>query len=678
MLKWLKYSLLFIALLPLELKADEGMWIPSNIPDSIFKSMQLAGLQLSKKDLYNPDSSNFMDAFPMFGKGCSSGIISPDGLLITNYHCARYLIQSHSTITNNLLESGFTANSFSEELTNNNLTIEFTRRIIDISKDVLKGTNEKSTIKDRDSITSRNISIIEKHYKDSTNLNARIETIFFGLKYILILSEEYKDIRLVYSPPESIANFGGDKDNWSWPRHCADFAIFRIYSDSNNKPNIISKNNIPFQAKKYLPISTKEKKENDFTMAIGYPGSTEEFLPPSAIEAYRDSILPIRLFARKQRLDIMKQYMDSSKFTNLNYTSKYISTSNYYLKWQSDKKQLSTTNKSFSHKTISNIDPEIENELNKSYIQLAKFQQNSATYYEGLLSLELILFTNKIGSLIKKKKSETDIIPIIRNYYQTHTIEIDRDYFFQLITYLFKDQTKNKSFIELLSLNKKATEKSIIECYNKSFLSDSNRLLSLIQKHPKTWNNTIQNDYLYVISEHIFQNYFSIESNITKQKKIIDSLQRINITKLINKKRIIYPDANSTLRISFGKIKSYQLTDGIQYDYKTTMLGIKEKFETGDMNYSVDNRLLEMLSPSLSTCYISTCHTTGGNSGSPIINGKGEFIGLNYDRNIEGTTNDYIYREYSARNIWLNSNYIIYLLKDYSKANHIIQSLKIF
>lgn len=654
------------------------MWIPSNIPDSIFKSMQLAGLQLSKKELYNPDSANFMDAFPMFGKGCSSGIISPDGLLITNYHCARYFIQSHSTLSNNLLESGFTANSFSEELTNQNLTVEFTRKTIDISKDVLKGTNEKNTIKERDSITTRNIVKIQKQYKDSTHLNARIETIFFGLNYLLILSEEYKDIRLVYSPPESIANFGGDKDNWTWPRHCADFAIFRIYSDSSNKPNVISKNNIPFHAKKFLPISTKEKNENDFTMAIGYPGTTEEYLPPSAIETYRDSILPIRLFARKQRLDIMKQYMDSSKFTNLNYTSKYISTSNYYLKWQSDKKQLSTRNNSLSNKYIPKIDSEIENELNKLYIQLASSQQNSATYFEGFLSLELIKFTNKISSIKEIKNLETDIIPFIRNYYNTHTIEIDRDYFIQLIQYLFKDQTKNKSFIDLLSLNKKTTEKSIIDCYKKSYFSDSNRLLSLIQKHPRTWKNAIQNDYIYVISEHIFQNYFSIELNITKQKKIIDSLQRINITKLINKKRIIYPDANSTLRISFGKIKSYQLSDGIKYDYRTTMQGIKEKFKTGDLNYSVDNRLLEMISPTLSTCYISTCHTTGGNSGSPIINGKGEFIGLNYDRNIEGTTNDYIYRENTARNIWLNSNYIMYLLKDYSKANHIIQSLKIY
>src|ERR1035437_9478002 len=226
-IKRFQNSIILIICLPFFALADEGMWVPSNIPDSIYKQMQLSGFELSKKDLYNPDSCSLIDAVPMFGKGCSAGVVSPDGLIITNFHCARYFIQSHSTLTNNLLDKGFTATKRSEELTNINLTVEFTRKIIDVTKLVLEGTKENSSLKVRDSITSKNISKIEKRYCDSLHLIVKIEPLFFGNTYLLYIREEYKDIRLVYSPPESIADYGGDKDNWMWPRHSADFAIFR-------------------------------------------------------------------------------------------------------------------------------------------------------------------------------------------------------------------------------------------------------------------------------------------------------------------------------------------------------------------------------------------------------------------------------------------------------------------
>jgi len=682
-IKILKYLFIFFILSPIFSLADEGLWIPSNIPDSIFKQMQLSGFKLLKSDIYNPDSTSLIDAVPMFGKGCSSGVISPDGLIITNFHCARYFIQSHSTLTNNLLEKGFVANNFKEELTNPNLTIEFTHKIIDVTNQVLQGTSENTNIKERDSITKKNILMLEKAYSDSFHLKAKIELIFFGNNYLLYLREEFKDIRLVYSPPESFADFGGNKDNWMWPRHCADFAIFRIYSDSLNKPKEIAKTNIPYRPAKYLNFSTKEKKENDFTMILGYPGTTEEYWPTTALQTYRDSILPIRIFARKRRLEIMKQYMDSSKSTQLNYHSKYASTSNYYLKWLSDQKQLSNSNKLLITKNINFIDSTIEPQLITAYSKLATTQKVTSFYFEGLMSMDIIRFANKMKGLIDKSNNipTAIILPIIRNFYRTFTPEIDHDFYKHLINDIHSIPI-NKNVIDIIS--EKSTknklsqyEKTEMNQYKSSILLDSVKLIKLIKKRPNTWINTIRHDYIYLVSEKVFKSYTVADIESNNQKSIIDSLQRLNIKRLNSESKVLYSDANSTLRISFGQIKPYELADAVIVDYKTTMQGIKEKIETGDSCYWVNKNFIPLISPTIHTCLISTCHTTGGNSGSPILNKNGEFIGLNFDRNIEGTINDFVYRGKNARNIWVDSEYILYLLKENSKSTHILNSLKI-
>jgi hypothetical protein len=682
-IRFLKYILIFLILSPLFSLADEGLWIPSNIPDSIFKQMQLSGFKLLKSDIYNSDSTSLIDAVPMFGKGCSSGVISADGLIITNFHCARFFIQSHSSITNNLLESGFVANNFSEELTNPNLTIEFTHKIIDVTNQVLSGTTENATITERDSITKKNILILEKAYSDSFHLKAKIEPIFFGNNYLLYIREEFKDIRLVYSPPESIADFGGNKDNWMWPRHSADFAIFRIYSDSLNKPKEIAKTNIPYHPAKYLKFSTKEKKENDFTMILGYPGTTEEYLPTAALQNYRDSILPIKIFARKKRMEIMKQYMDSSKSTHLNYNSKYASTSNYYLKWLSDQKQLSNTNQTFLTKNTNFVDSTIEPQLNKAYSRLSSTQKITSFYFEGLMSMDVIRFANKMKGLIDKSNNipAAKILPQIRNFYKTFTPEIDHDFYNHLINDIHSIPI-NKNVIEIISEKKTKNalsqyEKAEMKLYEKSILLDSVKLIKLIKKQPNTWINIIRHDYIYMVSEKVFKSFTIAEIESNNQKSIIDSLQRLNIKKLNSEKKILYSDANSTLRLSFGQIKSYELADAVIVDYKTTMQGIKEKIETEDSCYKINKKFIPIISPNIQTCMISTCHTTGGNSGSPIINGNGEFIGLNFDRNIEGTINDFVYKGENARNIWVDSAYILYLLKEYSKSTHILNSLKI-
>ena len=680
---FLNYFLISLFLTPLYLLADEGMWIPSNIPDSIFKQMQLSGFKLLKSDIYNPDSTSFIDAVPMFGKGCSSGVISPDGLIITNYHCARYFIQTHSSVTNNLFQKGFVANDFKEELTNPNLTIEFNHQIIDITNNVLNGTTPNSTIRERDSITSKNISIIEKKFSDSLKLNAIIEPLFFGNKYYLYIREEFKDIRLVYCPPENIAVFGGDKDDWKWPRHSADFAIFRIYSDTLNKPSNISVNNIPYKSKKYFRISTKEKKENDFTMILGYPGITEEYLPTSAIESYRDSILPIKIFARKKRLDIMKHYMDSSIQIHLNYNSKYASSSSYFLKWMSDYNQLSLSNKSIESKNSNFIDSSLLLHLQKAYSILNNSQKKTSFYLEGLLSMDIIRFANKLKTYFQKNESfsKNIYLQIIRNFYKTYTPEIDCDFFLQIVNDV-NSISQDKKISEIIDERKNNTklsqfEKAELKLYKKSILLDSTKLIKTLMNQPENWVNKIKNDHLYLISDKIYSNYFDSDLEIKNQKKIIDSIQRINILKLTNSNKILYSDANSTFRISFGKIKSYESSDAIKMDFKTSMIGLEEKFNTGDTNYTIDKKFLTYITQNTPMCYISTCHTTGGNSGSPILNDIGEFIGLNFDRNIEGTINDYIYRGESARNIWVNSEYIISILKNYSNATHILKSLTI-
>ena len=674
----LAYIICFVCF-PLLSVADEGMWEPSNIPDSIYKQMQIEGFKLLKKDIYNSDSSSLTDVVPRFGKSCSSGIISSDGLLITNYHCARYFIRTHSTVTDNLIDNGFCANNLSEELTNNNLTAEFIKNIIDVTKDVLQGTTESSTIDERDSIISKNINQIKKRFTDSLHLKTNIQPFFFGTNYVLYLTEEFKDIRLVYCPPMNIANFGGDKDDWTWPRHAADFAIFRIYSNLSNKPSEISKSNVPYKPSRFLKISTAEVKENDFVMVMGYPGSTEEYLPTSALKTYRDSIIPIRLFARKKHLEIMKQYMDSSKYTHLNYFSKYASSSNNYLKWLSDRKQLSISNK-IMVKNNAIIDTSLERKLIKAYSAFNSSQKITAYYFEGLLSMDIIRFANNIKQVIDNKNtiSENTILRIVRAFHKAYTPQIDRDFYLHLIN----DVNSIPKQYDLLAVMNQKTgaklsqyEKIKLKLYLNSILLDTSKFISLVKKHPNTWINIIKQDYLYTLSEKVYEQYRKADNESQKQKEIIDSLQRISISQLRSKKKILYSDANSTLRFSFGKIKKYESNDAILMDYKTTMAGIKEKYDTSDSNYVISQTFLPFISPSITTCIVSSCHTTGGNSGSPVLTKNGTMIGLNFDRNIEGTVNDYIYQGQVGRNIWVTSEYILYLLQRYSKADHILHSL---
>lgn len=658
--------------------AAEGMWIPSAIPDSIYYAMLEDGLQLQKRDLYNEDSTSIKDAVGLFAGGCSSAIISNDGLVITNYHCARQYILNNSTIDNNLFEKGYSAKEFKEELPNKNISVEIICKTTNVTKQVLQGVLNTDNIKRRDSIIAKNIASIEKKVADSTHQKTSIKSFYYGNEYNLYQSIEYKDIRLVYCPPASIGDFGKDKDNWQWPSHKADFAIFRIYTDSVNQATVYSPKNIPLKPKEYLSIDIRNKKNKDFTFILGFPGNTEEYIPKDALELYRDSILPDRIQMRGNRLAVMNGTMSKLPIAELNYRTKYLTISNYFLKWESDFIQLQNP-KVFDKKEkyYQSINTNYAQSLTQAYIDYYKNQKTVSFYFEGILSLEIVRFANVVKTYVEKNdpKYIEKLITSIRNFNRTYQKSIDIEYFSKLIepcsTFNSPENTlplfANHSINNLNYFSKR---------FKTSILLDTTQLIGLLQHDIVHAKEILEKDFIYTLSAQSYTLYSVLYDKELRNTAHIDSIQRLSLKGLMTQ-HTMYPDANQTLRLSYGTITKYEQTDGIELDYQTTVKGMVEKTGSRDSNYTVDTTLVNHFPINQPVCFISDCHTSGGNSGSPVLNSKGYMIGLNFDRNFDGTINDYIYNGEKARNIAVDMQFIYCILNEYNKSDYILKSLKI-
>ncbi len=686
----MKKTFLFVLLLLTAfqpLKADEGMWLPLLISNRI-NDMQAKGFRLTAEDVYSVNKASLKDAVVLFGGGCTGEVVSRDGLLFTNHHCGYGQIQQHSSVEHDYLKDGFWAMNRDEELPNPGLTVSFLQRMEEVTDQVLKGYKPSMTEIERDSIVRINSAAITKKIADpDKGIRASVEGLYYANQYFLFVYKIYSDVRLVGAPPSSIGKFGGDTDNWMWPRHTGDFAIFRIYADKNNEPAEYSKDNVPYKPKRFFTISRKGVKEGDFTFVYGCPGSTKEYVTSDEVRYIGEVSDPEKIALRTLRLDIQKKYMSQDQKVRIQYSSKNASVSNAWKKWQGEAKGLARrktidSKLAFEHGFRSwakgnQYDGLLEH-LSSLYERRNPYFRASEYYTETVTAIELLTFANRIYSALKADRPIAEVAErFFKDYYQP----IDEETFVAMMD-AFNKQMSNEFkpafFTEKLS-KYGSLEAWRDDLYGHSLFTDKTKVMNLTKEDMATieadpayemyhaFNQWYKNDLQPVISETTREIYLSNRKYMKAQMEY-------------QPEKAFYPDANLTLRVAYGKVAGYSPSDAVYYSPVSTLKGIIEKDDPNIFDYNIPQALRDIYAEGghddQPVCFLATNHTSGGNSGSPVINANGELIGINFDRVWEGTMSDLAFDPDFCRNISLDIRYLLFVVEKIGHAQWLLDEMK--
>lgn len=703
----MKYIKLLFLLAAFPLFAQQGgMWIPSLLEGMNEKEMKELGMQMSAKDIYDVNNSSLKDAVPHFNGGCTSEVISPKGLLLTNHHCGYGMIQSHSTLENDYLTDGFWARNFDEELPNPGVSVTFIVKIDDVTEQVLEGTHTLASEEAKQQKIQANISSLSKTYPKESWQENRIKTFYEGNQYMLFVVETFKDIRLVGTPPSSIGKFGSDTDNWVWPRHTGDFSLFRIYADKNNRPAEYSKDNVPYTPKHYLPISLDGVSEDDFTLVFGFPGRTQEYLPAVAVEQIVEELNPAKIAIRDAALKVQDEFMRSDQQIKIQYASKYARIANYWKKWIGESQGLKKSNaiaiKKAQEKAFiesvkkagkSNEYGHILPEFDKYYKEIAPYALSRDYFFEianrnvelltigyQLVQLELAYKNKGEQSFMARKDN---ILPRLTSTYKNYNKNVDEKVFEKLID-IYASRVPEEFLPE--SLKNIDVEAVTSKIYTESALTSLEKLKSLLEGDANEVLEKLSKDPGYTLAYDIAKTYHTkVEPTYYQLDLQIQALQRDYMKALLElspKDARIFPDANSTLRVTYGKVKGYNPKDAVSYEPVTYLEGVMEKYVPGDYEFDVPEKLIELYNNKdygdyadngkLPVNFIGTNHTTGGNSGSPAIDANGNLIGLNFDRVWEGTMSDIYYDPAICRNIMVDIRYVLFIIDKYAGADNLI------
>jgi hypothetical protein len=694
------------------LLADEGMWLPSLLGQQKLDEMRKKGLKLTAEDLYSINQSSLKDAIVLFGRGCTGAIVSDEGLLLTNHHCGFGSIQRHSAIDHDYLTDGFWAMNQEEELANPGLTVTLLVRMEDVSDKVLAGVRDGMTEADRQkAIDEASKSIVAEAIKE-THYLAEVRPLFNGNQYFLYVTEVFKDVRLVGAPPSAIGNFGGDTDNWTWPRHTGDFSVFRIYADSNNLPADYAKSNFPYHPKKSLAISLNGVDKGDFTMVYGFPARTQEYLPSFMVELISEDSNPEKIAIRREKLDIMGSAMNADPEVRIQYASKYAGVANYWKKWLGESKGLQRfeaveKKEAFEKEFQSWADTKtgsysgILPAYKKLTETLKPYQLWIDKFSEAPWSLELFRLASGYRNLAAMKKpsgeelkKEVDRLKSgIPAFFKDYDKATDKKLFIAMLEHFRRSVSQAQwpdIYHEIGSKFNGDISAYADWVYEKSVFVSRDRLIEFMDDYSSGKTKKMTDDPVFHAMMSFYNKYMADYAG-TFQKLMItqDSLQRIYMKAIIEmeNKRVLYPDANSTLRISYGVVNDYSPQDGVFYDFQTTLDGIMEKDNPDIYDYRVPERLKELYrlkdygrygqNGTMNICFTAANHTTGGNSGSPVLNANGELIGLNFDRNWEGTMSDIMYDPDMCRNIVLDIRYCLFIMDKYAGAGHLVGEMKI-
>lgn len=690
----MKYIKILFLFLFIQVSAQQGgMWIPSLLEGMNEQEIKSLGGKLTAKDIYDVNNSSLKDAIGHFNGGCTSEVISPKGLILTNHHCGFGQIQSHSSLENDYLKDGFWAMTQKEELPNNGLFVEFIVRIDDVTKQALAGVNDTMTESEKQSTIDKNINQLIKSAKKEDWQLAKVRPFYKGNQYFLFVTEKFEDVRLVGAPPSSIGKFGSDTDNWVFPRHTGDFSLFRIYADKNNRPAKYSKDNVPYTPKHFLPVSLDGVEEGDFTMVFGFPGRTNEYLPATAIKHITQEFNPSNIAIREAALKEIDAQMKASDAIRIKYASKQARIANAWKKWIGEnlgikksnaiekRKAFETTfNKALKEKGLEqkygNILPEFET-LYKDFANINIKRRNFIEVFivtNELMHMAFRAYQLEQTALNKPEdfeKAKASYIARLKGIHKNYDVNVDKGV-----------------FNNVMPLYTKNVDASI---YNKTSLTDLDKALKLLEGDAKKVVKNLNKDAAYQYAKPMVAEFYAkINPEFQHKNQAIAALQKKYMKALMEAlpNARYFPDANSTLRVTYGQVRGYAPRDAVYYNPVSYLDGVIEKYVPGDYEFDVPKKLRDLYDAKdygqyadkngkVPVCFLGTNHTTGGNSGSPAIDANGNLVGLNFDRVWEGTMSDINYDPEICRNIMVDLRYVLFIIDKYAGAKHLIDEMKL-
>ena len=691
---------------------DEGMWLPMFVERLNYVDMQKMGLHLTAEELYSVNHSSLKDAVVNFGNFCTAEVVSAEGLLFTNHHCGYEAIQQHSSVNHDYLTNGFWAMNKSEELPNEGLTASFLVRMEDVSSKVFAEVKEGMTETDRSDKIKSAISKLKKEASEKGKYEVSVKSFFEGNEYYMFVYVVYEDVRLVGAPPSSVGKFGGDTDNWMWPRHTGDFSIFRVYTGPDGAPAKYSKDNVPLQPKHHLPVSIKGLNKGDFTMIWGYPGRTDRFLTSYGITDLLNETAPSVIKLREKKLAIMKEGMDASDSIRIKYSSKYAQIANYWKYFIGQSKGLKRLQVYERKKELENkfslwVNADetrklkygnVLKDFEEGYKLLGDKKINKRMWYfqetfTGAEILYLVYKVQGIESILKNKDFKQEDFSKIREtakeHFKDYYAPLDKKEFAALLEMYYNDIPKEyhpKILTDLHDKYKGDFNKLTNDVYAKSIFSTAENFEKFLKKPSM---KVYTKDIAKQISSGILATYINLGSDRAEVSKKTDLAKRLFVDGLrkMDPTHSYYPDANSTMRMTYGQVLDYYPADAVFYDYKTTLSGIMEKEDPKNEEFIVPAKLKEVWNKkdfgrygkdgNLNVCFIHNTDITGGNSGSPVINGNGQLVGIAFDGNWEAMSGDVAYEKTLQRTISVDIRYVLFMIDKYAGASNLIKELTI-
>jgi hypothetical protein len=697
------------------LRAGDGMWLPLLLEQLNESEMQALGMKMTAEDIYSVNQGSLKDAIVHFGGFCTGEVISDRGLVLTNHHCGYGRIQSHSTIEHNYLEDGFWAPDQAGELPNPGLFVTFIVRMEDVTAAALRGVTDGMSEAERQSAIDKNLATIREGIELEPFQDVVIRPFYHGNQYFMFLTETYNDVRLVAAPPSSIGKFGADTDNWVWPRHTGDFSLFRIYASPDNKPADYSPDNVPFRPRHHLPISLDGVETGDFTLVFGFPGRTDQYLPASAMQQRTEVINPVRIGVRDRSLEVIGEAMRRDAQIKIDYASRQASIANGWKKWIGESEGVERTNGIARRRTW---ETEFRQRLQDDPALLAQYggvldsldllyaeQEPFAVannYVREIFNynVELFRLVNTLDRLVtiyenNGAEAAQQRVAGYSNYleglYKGLSVDVDRAVARRLLPVYFNEVAPTfRAPLAKDQLSYVDDDPALLAdtLYHMSVLTDGDRVLKMLNQDVGGFVRQLQGDPLYQLVRTVMKhNDRVVSAPYNRIDQQIEPLQRRYMAALMAAfpERRFYPDANGTLRVSYGQVEGYEPRDAVTYTPKTYLDGVMEKYVPGDYEFDVPDRLRELYENEdygpygedgrLPVCFIGSNHTSGGNSGSPAIDGEGNLVGLNFDRVWEGTMSDIHYDRSICRNIMVDIRYVLFLIDKFGGATHLVEEM---